>query len=148
MIHILQKTYYMYMLGRLIEESKGDMKSTWKILKHAVNRGYKSSTVIDTVFLEGQEFTNKKQIPEVFTILLTLGISLRVQLSKLIPLPLTILLKQIKGSVSSTFNQPKFSGYCQNLIKGSMEPTHRSVCSSVRKLPSMNVLKWLSTKVE
>ena len=33
-------------------------------------------------------------------------------------------------------------------IKSSIEPTHGSVCSSVRKLPSMNVLTWLSTKVE
>ena len=33
-------------------------------------------------------------------------------------------------------------------IKGSIEPTHGSVCSGVRKLQSMNVLKWLSTKAE
>ena len=33
-------------------------------------------------------------------------------------------------------------------IKGSIEPTHGSVCSGVRKLHSLNVLKWLSTKVE
>ena len=43
------------------------MKSTWKILKHAMNRGNKASTVIDTVFVEGQELTNKKQIPEAFS---------------------------------------------------------------------------------
>ena len=42
------------------------MKSTWKILKHAVNRGNKASTVIDTVLVEGQELTDKKQIPEAF----------------------------------------------------------------------------------
>ena len=33
-------------------------------------------------------------------------------------------------------------------IKGSIEPTHVSVCSGVRKSHSINVLKWLSTKVE
>ena len=62
MIRNLQKTYY----ARKIEESKGDLKSTWKILKHAMNRSNKASTVIDTVFVEGQELTNKKQIPEAF----------------------------------------------------------------------------------
>ena len=30
-------------------------------------------------------------------------------------------------------------------IKGSIEPTHGSVCSGVRKFQSMNVLKLLST---
>ena len=58
----LRKTYY----TRKIEESKGDLKSTWKISKHAVNRGNKASTVIDTVFVEGQELTDKRQIPEAF----------------------------------------------------------------------------------
>ena len=62
MICNLQKTYN----TRKIEESKGNMKSTWKILKHAMNRGNKASTVIDTVFVEGQELTDKKQIPEAF----------------------------------------------------------------------------------
>ena len=62
MIRNLRKTYY----SRKIEESKGDMKSTRKILKHATNRGKKASTVIDTVFVEGQELTDKKQIPEAF----------------------------------------------------------------------------------
>ena len=33
-IRNLRKTY----CTRKIEESKGDMKSTWKILKHAMNR--------------------------------------------------------------------------------------------------------------
>ena len=42
------------------------MKSTWKILKHAMNRGNKASKVIDTVFIEGQELTITKQIPEPF----------------------------------------------------------------------------------
>ena len=59
MICNLWKTYY----TKKIEESKGDIKSTWKILKHAMNRGNKTSTVIDTVFVEGQELTDKKQIP-------------------------------------------------------------------------------------
>ena len=59
-IRNLRKTYY----TRKIEESKGDLKSTWKILKHAMNRGNKASTVIDTVFVEGQELTDRKQIPE------------------------------------------------------------------------------------
>ena len=62
MICNLRKTYY----TRKIEDSKGDMKSIWKILKHAMNRGSKASTVIDTVFVEGQELTDKKQIPEAF----------------------------------------------------------------------------------
>ena len=34
------------------------------------------------------------------------------------------------------------------LIKGSIEPTHGSVGSGVKKLQSMNVLKWLSTEAE
>ena len=60
MIHNLGKTYH----TRKIEESKGDTKSTWKISKHAMN---KASTVIDTVFVEGQELTDKKkQVPEAF----------------------------------------------------------------------------------
>ena len=33
-------------------------------------------------------------------------------------------------------------------IKGSIEPTHGSVCSGVRKLQCMNVLKLLSTKAD
>ena len=33
-------------------------------------------------------------------------------------------------------------------IKGSIEPTHRSVCSDVRKLLSMDVLKLQSTKAD
>ena len=37
-----------------------------EILKHAMNRGNKASTVIDTAFVEGQELTDKKQIPEAF----------------------------------------------------------------------------------
>ena len=61
-IRNLRKTSY----PRKIHESKGDMKSTWKILKRAINRGNKASTVIDTVFIEGQELTDKKQIPETF----------------------------------------------------------------------------------
>ena len=81
-----------------------------------MNRGNKASTVIDTVFVEGQELTDKNKFQKhSITILLTLEISLQVQLSKLIHVPLTILLKQMEGSVSSTFNQPKFLGYCQNL---------------------------------
>ena len=56
MIRNLKKTYH----TRKIEESKGDMKSTWKILKHGMNRGNKASTVIDTVLVEGQELTDKK----------------------------------------------------------------------------------------
>ena len=51
MIRNLRKTYY----TRKIEERNRDLKSTWKILKHAMNRGNKASTVIDTVFVEGQE---------------------------------------------------------------------------------------------
>ena len=34
------------------------------------------------------------------------------------------------------------------LIKGSIEPTHGSVCSGVRKFQSMNVLKLLSTNLK
>ena len=34
------------------------------------------------------------------------------------------------------------------VIKGSIKPTHGSVCSGAKKLQSMNVLKWLSTKAE
>ena len=34
----------------------------------------------------------------------------------------------------------------EKIIKGSIEPTHGSVCSDVRKLQSMDVLKLQSTK--
>ena len=34
------------------------------------------------------------------------------------------------------------------LIKSSIEPTHRSVCSDVRKLQSMDVLKLQSTEAD
>ena len=37
-----------------------------EIFKHAMNRGNKASTVIDTVFVEGHLLTTKKQIPEAF----------------------------------------------------------------------------------
>ena len=46
MIRNLRKTYY----TKKIEENKGDMKSIWKILKHAMIRGYKASKIIETVF--------------------------------------------------------------------------------------------------
>ena len=46
-----------------------------------------------------------------------------------------------------------FSAFCyhnnspdKEIIKGSIEPTHGSVCSDVRKLQSMDVLKLQSTK--
>ena len=69
MIRNLRKIYY----TRKVEESKGDMKSTWKILKHAMNRGNKASTVIHTVFVEGQKLTDKKQIPEAFNHFINIG---------------------------------------------------------------------------
>ena len=48
------------------------MKSTWKILKHAMNRGNKPSTVIDTVSVEGLELTDKNKFQKhSITILLT-----------------------------------------------------------------------------
>ena len=34
------------------------------------------------------------------------------------------------------------------MIKGSIEPTHGSVCSDVKKLQSMDVLKLQSTKAD
>ena len=36
----------------------------------------------------------------------------------------------------------------KSMIKGSIEPTHGSVCSDVRKLQSMDVLKLQSTKAD
>ena len=33
-------------------------------------------------------------------------------------------------------------------IKGSIELTHGSICGGAKKLQSMNVLKWLSTKAD
>ena len=45
-------------------------------------------------------------------------------------------------------NQPFFFHSKQNEIKGSIEPTHGSVCSDVRKLQSMDVLELQSTKAD
>ena len=36
----------------------------------------------------------------------------------------------------------------EEIIKGSIEPTHGSVCSDVRKLQSMDVLELQSTKAD
>ena len=38
--------------------------------------------------------------------------------------------------------------YFETIIKGSIEPTHGSVCSDVRKLQSMDVLKLQSAKAD
>ena len=52
---------------------------------------FKADTVIDTVVIEGQELTDKNKFQKhSITILLTSGISLRVQLRKLILVPLII----------------------------------------------------------
>ena len=101
---------------RKIEESKGDMKSTWKISKHAMNRGNKASAVIDTVFVEGQELTDKKQIPEAFNNhFVNIGDKLAGTVEQTDTCPIDNIAETNKGSVSSTLNQPKFSGYCQSL---------------------------------
>ena len=46
-----------------IEQHKDDMKNTWKILKHATGRTYKT-VGIDKVSMEGIEITDKKQTAE------------------------------------------------------------------------------------
>ena len=38
--------------------------------------------------------------------------------------------------------------YHKTIIKGYIQPTHESVCSDVRKLQSMDVLKLQSTKAD
>ena len=45
-------------------------------------------------------------------------------------------------------NMPHRSSGNKDQIKGSIEPTHGSVCTDVRKLQSMDVLKLLSTKAD
>ena len=42
----------------------------------------------------------------------------------------------------------RFPKYWLSLIKGSIEPTHGFVCSDVRKLQSMDVLKLQSAKAD
>ena len=46
------------------------------------------------------------------------------------------------------FRQWKRNRERQRLIKGSIEPTHGSTCSDVRKLQSMDVLKLQSNKAD
>ena len=48
-----------------IEENRGDLKATWKILKEVTNKGNKS-TDINGVLFEGEKVTDVKIIPEVF----------------------------------------------------------------------------------
>ena len=108
MIRDLRKTYY----TRKIEESKGDLKSTWKILKHAMNRGNRASTVIDTVFVEGQELTDKKQIPEAFNNhFVNIGDKLAGTVEQTDTCPIDNIAKT-NGRFSFKYIQP---GYCQNL---------------------------------
>ena len=111
MIRNLRKTYY----TRKIEESKGDLKSTWKILKHPMNRGNKASTVIDTVFVEGQELTDKKQIPETFNNhFVNIGDKLGGIVEQTDTCPIYNI-AETNGRSSFKYIQPKFLGYCQNL---------------------------------
>ena len=48
-----------------IEENRGDLKATWKILKEVTNKGNKS-TDINEVLFEGKKVTDTKIIPEAF----------------------------------------------------------------------------------
>ena len=55
-----------------------------------------------------------------------------------------------RTKISGSLSQQTIFGNCrkQLRIKGSIEPTHGSVCSDVRKLQSMDVLELRSTKAD
>ena len=60
-IRKLRSEYY----RNKIEENRGDLKATWKILKEVTNKGNKS-TDINEVLFEGEKITNAKIIPDAF----------------------------------------------------------------------------------
>ena len=60
-IRKLRSEYY----RNKIEENRGDLKATWKILKEVTNKGNKS-TDINEVLFEGEKVTDAKIIPEAF----------------------------------------------------------------------------------
>ena len=60
-IRKLRSEYY----RNKIEENRGDLKATWKILKEVTNKGNKS-TDINEVLFEGEKVTDVKIIPEAF----------------------------------------------------------------------------------
>ena len=61
MLRKLRSDYY----SKQIEENSGDMKSTWKILKQAMNKKSKTVT-IDKIVSENHEITDKALISEAF----------------------------------------------------------------------------------
>ena len=60
LLHKLRKSYY----SQKNEECKGDMKATWKVLKHAIKQPCKSSN-IEKIEYMGNEITDTKMIAEV-----------------------------------------------------------------------------------
>ena len=60
-IRKLRSEYY----RNKIEENRGNLKATWKILKEVTNKGNKS-TDINEVLFEGEKVTDVKIIPEAF----------------------------------------------------------------------------------
>ena len=60
LLYKLRKNYY----SQNIEECKGDMKDTWKVLKHAIKQPCKSSN-IEKIQHMGNEITDTKIIAEV-----------------------------------------------------------------------------------
>ena len=60
LLYKLRKNYY----SHKIEECKGDMKATWKVLKHAIKQPCKSIN-IQKIWYMGNEVTDTKMIAEV-----------------------------------------------------------------------------------
>ena len=57
----LRKNYY----SRKIEENKGNLRNTWKILKQAMGQGNKTNT-LDKIFYNNQEISEDKVCDEHF----------------------------------------------------------------------------------
>ena len=55
-----QQSYY----AQKVEESKDNLKGTWKVLKQAIGQGTKS-TNIDQIIYEGSEYTDGKEIADI-----------------------------------------------------------------------------------
>ena len=58
-LYLLRKNYY----NNKIEQHKGDLKTTWKILKSAIGKTQKT-TGIERININGMEVIDQKQIAE------------------------------------------------------------------------------------
>ena len=55
-LSLLRKNYY----GRKIEENKGNLRNTWKILKQGMGQGNKTNT-LDKIFYDNQEMSEDNE---------------------------------------------------------------------------------------